>query len=333
MKVGVVGPVFPDSFADNILTCLPDVGARSVALGPSQPRPRTPMARHALTFAVRASTSAALATQRAIVRRARREQLDIVICLDGLLLPATVAQLRAGGAKVCLWFPDHVANIQRGLALVSDYDALFLKDPTMVARFADTLRLPTHYLPQAANPAWHRPPDARPGAPAAGREPWIAVVGNLYASRARLLSELVDNGVPLKIFGASPPRWLPDRRLAGLHTGRAVTRAEKAAVFRGAAAVLNNLHPAEMTGINLRLFEATACGAAVLAEYRPALDDLYTLEVEIAPFRTFDELLTKAKDLLADPAAGRAMGDAASARAHAEHTYQARLSRLLEILT
>ncbi len=62
------------------------------------------------------------------------------------------------------------------------------------------------------------------------------------------------------------------------YAGHPVFGHDKARVFREAAAVLNNLHPAEMRGVNARLFEATASGAAVLCERRPVLDELFDPE-------------------------------------------------------
>lgn len=34
MRVGVIGPDWTDSFADNVADCLPDVGVEAVPLGP-----------------------------------------------------------------------------------------------------------------------------------------------------------------------------------------------------------------------------------------------------------------------------------------------------------
>jgi spore maturation protein CgeB len=80
------------------------------------------------------------------------------------------------------------------------------------------------------------------------------------------------------------------------------------------------------------MFEAAASGGAVLCERRPVLGDLFDLDREVLPFSTFEELLGRAQELLDDRETGRAYGDAASKRAHAEHSYEARLPFLLERL-
>jgi spore maturation protein CgeB len=131
---------------------------------------------------------------------------------------------------------------------------------------------------------------------------------------------------------------VPSKRVSHIlppqaHTGHPVFAKDKAKVFREAAAVLNNLHPAEMHGVNARLFEATGSGAAVLCERRPSLGHLFDLDSEILPFTDFEELMSQAKRLLDDTDLTRRIGDAASKRAHAEHTYEQRLPEILERLS
>ena len=97
--------------------------------------------------------------------------------------------------------------------------------------------------------------------------------------------------------------------------------------------VLNNLHPAEIHGVNARLFEAAGCGAAVLTEFRPSLPELFEIGTELLAFSDFDELVSQAERLLDDPSLGAKLGDAAALRAHENHTHQKRLAVILEKLS
>ncbi|OHV44488.1 hypothetical protein BCD48_02250 [Pseudofrankia sp. BMG5.36] len=324
VRVGVIGPVFEDSFADNILDCLPGVGADPVALGPAVPRPADRRVSAVLALARRAYDHLDLAYQRRLVAAAERAGVGLVLSVDLNLLPTTVRELRRRGIRVCLWFPDAVANLDRQRMLLGDYDALFLKDPLVARRLSDVLELPAHYLPEACNPARHQPPATAPDSP------YFVFVGNVYGARARLIGQLLDRGVDVRVYGPPIPRWLREPRLAGRHAGRYVVGEEKAAVFRGARAVVNALHPAEMQSVNCRLFEATACGGAVLCERRETLPALFDEGSEVLVFSTFDELLARIKWCSDDPAAARAVGDAGSLRSHSEHTYGHRLTALLE---
>jgi spore maturation protein CgeB len=337
MRVGVIGPIYPDSFADNISRSLPAVGASAFPLGPANPRGRNQLWNRSAALVSRTFPEAARRLQATLVRRARDQDLDAVITVQAALHPETVRAFQRAGIKICLWYPDSVANLLREWVALSPYDALFFKEPVVVRQFSDILGLPVHYLPQSCNPIWHRPPDpladSSAGDDAGEASGHLVVAGNLYATRARLLSLLLDSGVPLKIYGPPPSKRIRDPRIQAAHAGRYITREDKARVFRSSAAVLNSMHPAEIDGVNLRLFEATACGAAVITEHRAEVPRLFAPDTEVLTFTRFDELIGHAKTLLADRSAGVALGDAATKRAHAEHTYAHRLTRLLEVIT
>lgn len=326
MRIGVIGPDGPDLFADNIRAGLARMGHEAFLLGAPRLGAGRPPADAFLSLAQRSLPSVDAFVQRRLLKRARAHACDLVINVDPGLDASVVAALRGHGIRTCYWFPDAVVNLGRFSAIVAPYDALFFKEPILIERLRAMLDLPVFYLPEACNPVWHRPPE---GLPVSDH---IVVVGNMYPSRTLLLRRLVDAGLNLRLYGGGFPRWLKDDRLAARHAGRYVRREEKAAIFRSAAAVLNNLHPGEISGVNQRLFEATACGAAVLTEWRPSLPELFEEGKEVLAFRDFDELLEKARFLLANPDRGRAMGDAASARAHAEHGYEERLSVMFDCL-
>jgi len=241
-------------------------------------------------------------------------------------MPDIVRRLRRNGIKVAMWFPDSLLNMGRQLMLMSPYDAVFLKDPYLVKRLGAVLDLPLFYLPEACNPRWHRPL----GTP--GTEPYLVIAGNMYPSRILLLERLLGHGIPLRLYGGGFPRWVGKTPLREVHAGRCVFGAEKARVYRSAVGVLNTLHPAEIEGVNARLFEAAGCGAAVLTEFRPVLPDLFAVGDEVLAFRDFDELLAHATRLLNEPALSAKIGDAAAARAYESHRYEKRLAVILEKL-
>jgi spore maturation protein CgeB len=314
-------------FQANIGDGLVAMGHRVTYLGLGRTQFRNRIANRAVDLAASAVNRLEDRLQEGLVRAALESECDAVLNTFGGLTPRTVASLRRHGLPVALWFPDAVSNLGRQTMLMAPYSALFFKDPLLVQRLRDTLGLPVRYLPEACNPRLHRPI----GEPGARRV--IAVVGNCYPSRAVLLQRLHDAGIPLVIYGGRPPKWVHGAMPLQAHTGFPVFALDKARVFREAAGVLNNLHPAEMHGVNARLFEATGSGAAVLCERRPSLGDLFDLDAEVLPFTDFDELTHQAKRLLDDPELTRRIGDAASKRAHAEHTYEQRLPQVLEHLS
>jgi spore maturation protein CgeB len=238
-----------------------------------------------------------------------------------------VTRLRNNGARVAFWFPDHVANLGRQLMLLAPYDAIFFKEPFLTDHLQAMLDLPVYYLPEACNPRWHRPVTQ------AGTEPYLVIAGNMYPSRVRLLDRLIAKGIPLRLYGGGFPRWIGETASRAAHTGRIITREEKARVFRSAAGVLNTLNLAEVNGVNARLFEAAGCGAAVLTEFRSTVPELFAVGDEVLAFHDFDDLVEQATRLLSEPGLTERLGDAATQRAHRDHTYDIRVTAILEKLS
>jgi spore maturation protein CgeB len=327
MRVGVVGPFHPDSLADNVFDSLRRMGHEPFALGAGRPGPFSGrMLGAAFDVATRAHRFEA-ASQRILVSRARRHRVDVVLNTDARLAPAAVKGFKALGCPVGLWFPDHVGNIGRQFMFLAPYDCVFVKEPLLADRARALLGTRIFYVPEACNPSWHTPPaDADFVAE-------IAVVGNSHPWRFRLLERMISAGLPIRMYGGPPPPWLRSPAVERFHTRRYVARQDKARVFRSAAAVLNALHPAEMTGVNCRLFEAAGCGGVVLSEWRPELPQMFEPGTEVLAFTSFDELVDRARWALDNADAGRALGDRASRRAHAEHTYEHRLATILDALT
>ena len=326
MRVGVVGPLGSDRFAENVSDALDRMGHLVTRLGPARSHYRSQSADTLVALARQALPSLDAYVQRRIVRTAIEMDCEVVINLDARLMPDAVTQLKRSGIRVAFWFPDAAVNLGRQLMMLAPYDALFFKEPHLVERLRATLDLPVYYLPEACNPRWHRPYGP------AGTQPYLVIAGNMYPSRVRLLERLIAKGIPLKLYGGGIPRWLGDSTVRGAHTGRCIFGEEKARVFRSAAGVLNNLHPGEIAGVNARLFEAAGAGAAVLQEFRPAVPELFAVGDEILVFHDFDELVDQASRLLGEAGLTMRIGDAAVRRAHRDHTHDLRIATVLEIV-
>ena len=326
-RIGVIGPMGPDRFAENVGDTLQRLGHVVTQLGPAHHRGRRRLVNRAAGLARQALPRLDELAQNRIVRAALAADCEIVINVDRLLVPSMVTRLRSSGARVAFWFPDHVANLGRQLMLLAPYDAIFFKEPFLTDRLRAMLDLPVYYLPEACNPRWHRPVTE------AGTEPCLVIAGSMYPSRVRLLDRLIAKGIPLRLYGGDFPRWIGETASRASHTGRYVACEEKARVFRSAAGVLNTMQLGEINGVNARLFEAAGCGAAVLTEFRPTVPELFAVGEEVLVFHDFDDLVEQATRLLSEPGLTARLGDAATQRAHRDHTYDLRLTAILEKLS
>lgn len=324
MRVGVVGPVGPERFAENVGDAAQRLGHQVTLLGPARAHYRGRNKTLVATFTCQALPRLEERAQHRLVQRSLDAACDVVISVDLRLMPAAVSGLKRGGARVAFWFPDHVANLGRQLMLLASYDSVFLKEPHLVERLRAVLGMSVYYLPEACNPRWHRP------LVVAGTEPYLIVAGNMYPYRLRLTERLIAKGIPVKLYGPSFPRWIGSTPARNAHTGRCVFGDEKARVFRSAAGVLNTMHPAEIAGANGRLFQAAGCGAAILTEFRPTVPELFAIGDEVLAYRDFDELLDNAARLLTESGLSARLGDAAARRAHRDHTYDHRVKTIME---
>lgn len=327
-RIGVIGPSYPDSFAENICDGLRGLGIDALSLGTARPE----LARGYLAASVagdlafRSTAIDERVQRRHLLPRVRDGACDALIVVDSNLAPTILAELKRHVRRVAFWYPDAVMNIGRQTMIQAPYDAVFSKEPAFVAPCRELVGLPFHYLAEACNPVHHRVDRDAPELPA------VVVVGNYYPYRIRLLERLQRAGIPLELYGNPFPRWNRSHDLERVHTGRYIAGLEKSRVFRGAAAVLNIVHPSEMDGLNCRLFEATAAGGTVLTEPRSKLDSCFEVGEEVLAFTTFDELVDQARWCLEHPVEARAIGDRATIRAHADHTYEVRLAELIEVL-
>lgn len=326
VNVGVVGPQKVDDFAENICHSLAAMGVNYTPLGPAVPTVRGRLSAHGLDLVRQASSAVTDRLQRDLIRSAGEVGCDIVISVDSRLSQRSVRALQQQGAKVGLWFPDHVISMGKLDALSAGYDRLYFKDQLLVSRMTAVYGFPARFMPEACNPAWHTPTGS------AGSRAAVAVVGNLYPSRLQLLDRLIDAGIPLDLYGGVPPRGVSGFKSAGVSVRPFVGRHDKARVFHEARVVLNNLHPGEMSSLNCRLFEATGSGGVVVCEDRDSLGDLFERDREVLAFRTFDQLVGHIRSALDQPETYADLREAASKRAHRDHSYEVRLTRILEDL-
>ncbi|HEV2493918.1 MAG TPA: glycosyltransferase [Terriglobia bacterium] len=330
MRILLHGRIYPDSFARNIAVTIERMGHTLCSIEDS------PIHRHSNRYwqafwglLPRAFPAFERRRHRALVRAAGEFGPDLILLTYGNVPPEVIRELRRScAAKIAVWFPDPLANFGRQYLLASELDAWFFKDPYLVRLFREKLGINTHYLPEACNPLWHRRLELSP----TDRTKYqcdLNTVGNMYYYRAKMLEPFLE--YDLKVWGASFPSWLssPVRRF---YPGIYVAEEEKAKAFIAAKIVLNIMFYSEIEGVNWRVFEAAGCGSFQIADWKPALAELFEPEREIVTFRTRNELKEKVDYYLRHPEERAAVADRAYSRAHREHTYEIRLRTMFEIL-
>lgn len=161
----------------------------------------------------------------------------------------------------------------------------------------------------------------------------VTFVGQPHGARGATISFLRRNGVKVRCWGQG---W-PDGR---------VSHGEMLEIFSGSKVCLNLtasstsggelrsklMHrrvPAQIKG---RTFEIPGCGALLLTEWAPGIEDFYVPGQEVVVFRTRSELLRLTRGLLLDDERRRQIAQAGYERTLKEHTYEKRLNEVFRTI-
>jgi len=256
---------------------------------------------------------------------------EIAIVSHDFLWPREVERIKKTyHAQVVVWFPDAVSRIGQGYLLNAPYDALFFKDPFIVNRLRGVLSVPVYYLPECHNPVRHVLPPLLTDEELRPYRCDVTTAGGMHSYRVAFFSRL--GGYDVRLWGTPPPFWLNGGAAIGLYQGRSVWDQEKAKAFRAAKIVVNNLHYAEVWGLNAKAFEVAAAGAFQMIDWRPGLNQLFEDGKEVVSFRGIDDLRCKIDYYLTHGEERATIANAGMQRALRDHTYQLRLTLLLDTL-
>jgi spore maturation protein CgeB len=327
MKILVVGPQFPDSFARNIVVTLREMGhevSNEPGVGATYDEPKF---KYTLwTYLPKVFPCLESRIFARVIKRAQKENPDLVLVTFCSMPPEVVQRLKRFSRKVVCWYTDAISNLSRQYLLASPFDAIFVKEPFMARALHDKLGLVAEYLPECCNPRWHR------RLPVTSEEGDryrcdVTALGTLHYYRAKMFEDFVTYDA--KIWGDNCPIWLRSPSKA-LYTNHLVLEEEKAKALAVAKIVVNTININEIEGVNCSLFEIAGCGAFQIAELKDSLPNLFQPETEIVTFRNRRELKEKVDYYLAHPAERQEIADRAYRRAHAEHTYAHRLHYILK---
>jgi spore maturation protein CgeB len=329
MKIVVIGPHFPDSFARNICSSLEEMGHEVLSLAGT--RVRHIQNRYVSAFWRFLPKLVPTFDERmhsGLISELSNFHPHAVLVTYDFFSPEVVERLKNSvKAPVFCWYIDHVGNLRNGSLLLCPYDAFFCKEPQLVETMTAKLGLPAFYLPEACNPKWHRPVT-----PTQEQRAFygcdIASQGSLHHYRAKFFEALT--GFDVKIWGPLAPAEIrsSSRRFV---QGHYVAEQEKSIAFRSAKILVNCMNYAEARGVNNALFEGMGCGAFQICDNQPTLAEFFKPGKEVETFRDRFELIEKIRYFLKHPDERNEISERAWQRAHREHTYQNRLEEMFRV--
>ncbi len=220
-------------------------------------------------------------------------------------------------APAAVWLLDEPYEVDDTATWSRRFSHVFVSDPVTLDRHAHA-----SYLPVCYDPHVHHPGDA-------ARTRAVGFIGGGNPTRDRVLGALARAGLLSYVVGGI---W-SDPDVHRLCLSRNIPAATTATLYRETQIVVNifrerhhyNARGTPATSLNPRVYEAIACGALVVSEWRPECD---TLVPDLPTFRTAAEAVEIVHDLLANPARAEAIRVRCAARLVGQ-TYAARLQAVL----
>lgn len=217
-----------------------------------------------------------------------------------------------------IWLLDEPYEVDDTVTFSRFFDRVFVNDPATLDRHHHATVLPVCYDPHV----YTLRDGPRPHA--------VGFIGGGNATRDRYLGALARAGLLSYVVGGA---WNdPDVNVRCLSPN--ITPLQTAVLYQSTRIVVNifrevhhfNAQRTPATALNPRVYEALACGALVVSEWRPEVD---TLVPELPTFRSEAECVALVASLLEAPDQGEAIRRACAARL-APHTYAARLQTVLQ---
>lgn len=321
MKFIIPNYSLPDNFADNVSFTLRNMG-HEVLTAPKPVKLFDDKMMHLLQLGYEKFFPNVLTPQEKWLLGAYRDfKPHVVLTLTQSLSEEVLLELKKNGIVTACWWGDTPANMSKQGLLCEGWDFIFIKDQYAAFKLK-TLGLNALYLPEAMNPQWHKRSFS-------GIDQSLLFAGNTYDYRHFLIRKLLKaDEKDIKLFGQRPPRWAKPE-VKNLFLNKFIVKEEKSHHFGSSFACINSTAMSEGNSINCRTFEiAGACGLQIM-EYRPAIEDCFVPEKEIVTYSSFEELLDKINFFRNNQQQALKIRNAGYERAHSEHTYQVRLSSII----
>lgn len=345
MRIALVGPIWHAGWASSVRDALQRLGhTTAFVLEYAEPRGRytflpylptklrNPVQGPLHRARAQAQQIANAAFGRRLAAHVERTHPDLVILLKGSVVsPATIVSIRRQYAPIACWWIDDPFEFPAAIEMARCCDRFFVYSRRLVDRLQQVGVAGACFLPCAYDPRVYRmvalsDEDRRQYSSD------IAFVGTYYRRRDDMMDSLA--GLPLAIWG---PGWVEAAALGNLRVPKSAIRGHGLRPWQVARALnatrisinVHNLQSFE-GGVNMRTFEAAACGAFQLVDSVPDIEELFVPGEEVVLYRDRAELRRLAIYYLEHPDDAAKIAERARVRAVRDHTFERRITALLE---
>jgi len=209
----------------------------------------------------------------------------------------------------------------------SGFDIIISSFPHFVERFRKQ-GITSYWQPLAFDPR------VLEKLPQKGRIYPITFVGGISPThgKGKEILEKVAESLPVEFWGygaESLPEISPIRQR---HHGEAWGLDMFSLLRQSKITINRHIDVAENYANNMRLFEATGCGALLVTDYKDNLNELFEVGKEVVAYRSPEECAALVKYYLANPKEAEEIARAGQERTLRDHTYAKRMEQTAEIL-
>ena len=160
---------------------------------------------------------------------------------------------------------------------------------------------------------------------------FVGGISGLHTEGPRLLEVLVAKTL-IQLWGYGAASLPTDSSLLKRHNGEVWGKEMFTLLASSKITINRHIDVAENNANNMRLFEATGCGALLITDYKDNLDDLFVIGKEIVAYRSADECAALINYYLVHSDEAEIIAKAGQERTLRDHTYALRMEQTSEIL-
>lgn len=260
-------------------------------------------------------------TSRELVVATLKNRYDLIVVFGSTpVLAGALAQIRASvESRVVLVWPDTLLNLNDGtIACLPLFDSVFTYSLTSVPLLQRLHAPHVLWLPLAGDTTIHKP--VKPNSDEArAYQADVTFVGGWRPEREDALSRLTQ--FKLKIWG---PEWGRRATNVGVRKawqGRPLLGPEFAKAVSCSRINLNIIDDTNYPAANMRFFEIPTAAGAELCSHCPEMEAIFREDEHIFYYKDAEELPSKVRQLLNDPAKCRNVARHGYELVVAQHTY------------
>jgi radical SAM superfamily enzyme YgiQ (UPF0313 family)/2-polyprenyl-3-methyl-5-hydroxy-6-metoxy-1,4-benzoquinol methylase len=170
--------------------------------------------------------------------------------------------------------------------------------------------------------------------PTIRRDLGVTFIGGISPSHEKgfKLLEYLASTTPVEFWGYGASMLLEGSPMRLRHHGEAWGKTMFSLLKRSRITVNRHIDVAENYANNMRLFEATGCGALLITDYKDNLADLFEIGKEIVAYRSPEECAALIKYYCTRPDEANDIARAGQKRTLRDHSYARRMAQTGEVL-